>query len=289
MMKIVADENVFIIPLKENNKIVLVSSGFKKELIECLQTYFVSKKKTKCIVYDEEGNITKMDDICFIYLPTDISLDNNFEFKQKTIMNTEFSEFISNNPEYFISIENIRDDMNGLLTDKGFYTLKKILCNGINKDINIEVNDFNISSLLQMLAIGNDSLTESEKTIMLLNLLVYKNRKNVNIIYIDREFNQEINNWIEKQNRNNYFIIDNEVVFSAPNNYDLMILSNKDHLIEHELENDEVKTLVYMNHEIVKANISLQNEKNVELFNQFNDQSSTFFIKTIIDNNQIVL
>lgn len=288
-MKIVSDENVFIIPLKENNKIVLVSSGFKKELIECLQTYFVSKKKTKCIVYDEEGNISKMDEICFIYLPNDISLDNNFEFKQKTIMNTEFSEFISKNPECFISIENIRNDMNGLLTDKGFYTLKKILCNGINKDINIEVNDFNISSLLQMLAIGDDSLTESEKTIMLLNLLIYKNRNNVNIIYIDREFNQEINNWIEKQNKNNYFIIDNEAIFSAPNNYDLMILSNKDHLIEHELENNEVKTLVYMNHEIVKENISLQNEKNVELFNQFNDQSSTFFIKTIIDNNQIVL
>lgn len=288
-MKIVSDENIFIISFKENNKIVLVSSGFKKELIECLQMYFVSKKKSKCIIYDEEGSIKKMDDICFIYLASDISLDNNCEFKQKTIMNTEFSEFISNNPECFISIENIRKNMDNLLTDKGFYMLKKILCKGINKDISFEINDFNINSLLQMLSIDDISLTETEKTIMLLNLLIYENRNSVNIVYVDRNFNQEMNDWIEKQDKNTYFIVDSEAILSAPSNYDLIILSNKDHLIEHELDDDEIKTLVYMNHDIIKANLSLQNEKNVELFNRFNDQSSTFFIKTIINNNCIVL
>lgn len=280
-MKIVSDDDVFIIPLGNNNKIVLVSSEYKDSLIDCLLTYFYSKKKNKCIVYDND-DVVKMDDISFIYIPNDLSFENNFEFKPKSIMNNEIENFISTNPDNFQTIETIRKNLDELITDKGFYKLKKIIGLGIEKEIQIEVNNLNINSLLQMLYIENNYLTPTEQYIMILNLLLYENRNDITIVYIDKYVDEKLLNWINIQNKNIYFILDNEAVFVSPDYFDLIVLSNCDHVIEQELTNSEIKNLIYMNHQIIKANISLQNEKNVEIFKEFQDKNSTFFLKNII-------
>ena len=64
-------------PIDSPIKNILVSSNYKREIIECLQSYFVNKKKTKCIVYDEDNEIIKMDDLSFVYLTSDYLIDNN--------------------------------------------------------------------------------------------------------------------------------------------------------------------------------------------------------------------
>lgn len=283
-MKIVSDDNTFVIPLKQNNKNILVSSNYKREIIECLQSYFVNKKKTKCIVYDEDNEIIKMDDLSFVYLTSDYLIDNNFEFKPKTIMNSEIAEFINNNPECFLSIENLRKDFDNLLTDKGFYMLKRILNVGIKKEITFEVNDFNLNVLLQTISIDNSYLNETEKYIIVLNLLLYENRDRINVVYIDDHINEQLINWINIQKNNTYFLLENANTNNIPEGFNLIILSNNNHVIECELEDYKIKVLSYMNHDIVKANLTLQNEKNIEIYDEFNDQNSTFFIKPIITN-----
>ena len=153
-MKIVTDESTYIIPIIDNKNII-VTNGYKDDLINCMYTYFVSKKKTKCIIYDDDGQTINMNEISFIYIPKDISLDNNLELKAKTIMNNEISEIIKNNPEQFLSIDNIRKDLHELESDKGMIKIRKILSKGLNQMINIEQKEMNVNSLLQMLSITN--------------------------------------------------------------------------------------------------------------------------------------
>ena len=277
-MKIVSDDNTFIIPLSESNRIILVSSNYKQELIDCFYSYFVMKKKTRCVIYDDDNQIINQEDINFIFIPDDTSYENNFNLKTKTIMNIEMAELINNNQDFFLSLEKIRKELLNVSTDKGMFRLRRILSNGLNKTIDFEFKEFNINLFLQFFSIDYSSYSESEKQIILFNILLYVNRNKINIVYLNIDIDETTLKWIEKY-ENTIFIIDNDVVYSAPNGFDMLILSNNNHLITTTESNQNIKLLSYMNHKIVKTNISLQNEKNVELFNSFNDFNSTFFIK----------
>ena len=79
-MKIVCDNSTYLIPFNFSDKILLITQ-YHKEIIECFQSYFVSKKKTKCLIYNDDGEIMNMNDINFIYLSNDVSYDNNFDFR----------------------------------------------------------------------------------------------------------------------------------------------------------------------------------------------------------------
>ena len=63
-MKIIYDEGTFLLP--ESNHInLLVAGTYKKKLIECLDSYLVNKKKTKCIIYDDEGDVLDNKNVSF--------------------------------------------------------------------------------------------------------------------------------------------------------------------------------------------------------------------------------
>lgn len=280
-MKIVSDVGTFVIPMI-SKKTIIVSNNYKDNLIECLNTYFVSKKKSKCLIYDEDGQLIHMDDLNFIHLPDDISLENNLFFKPKTIINNEVTQIIIENPEYFISLNEVRNNMIDAISDKGFIKLSKVMSKGLKNQINIVFDELNISALLQMLAI-EDKYSESEKMLIILNLLIYEYRNITTLVYLDNYLDDFINNWIDECPDNVFFLIDNEAMMNVYDNCDMEILSNTDHLITCDESNDCIKILSYMNHDLIKANMSLQNEKNVNLFNKYYEKDSTFFIKNSKD------
>lgn len=287
-MKIVSDNDIFIIPLK-SKKTLLVTNNYKEKIIDLLKSYFVSKKKSKCIIYDEDGTIINMDDVNFIYLENTISYDNNFNLKQKTILNDELIEIIRNNEREFKTIDDIRNSLFMLKEDKGIKEFEKILSYGLNTNIKISFDNFDLGSLVQMYCIDSEDIDESTMQIVLLNMMLYVNRYKVNVVLLDKNINNETLKWIDMLNDNTYVFIDNENIYGNYDNLDFMILSNKDHLITEENTNDTIKVLSYMNHQFIKDNLTFQNEKNIKILSEYNDSESTFFIKNTYSNFNINL
>lgn len=282
-MKIKTDEQVFILPVEDSIN-VLVDRGFKKDIIESLNLYFNKKKKTKCLVYDEDNNLLKFDEIGFVYLENDNTIDDNLELKPKTEFNNEISSVIEGNPEMFMSLDKIRESLKDILTDKGTYELKRILSYGLKKNIGIEINDFDISKIIQVFAIEYEDLSISEKRIVYLNLLQFINRKKVCVVYIDFEIDEIVIEWIENMIKKGViFIIDNSVLYERINLLidRVIVLSQYDSCVKLELEKEKVKKLLYALNPIVGRNISFQNKEIIELNKEFSDQNVTFSINII--------
>ena len=99
-MKIKSEENVYIIP--DLNGACAISSSYVDDIVQCLFSYFVAKKKNKCAVIDEDGDLMKNDSVSFIYIPKDDDLTPLFNLKNCIILvlfkiakcNIEFSGII---------------------------------------------------------------------------------------------------------------------------------------------------------------------------------------------------
>lgn len=276
-MKIIADENVFIVPL-ENKKTIIVANGYKKELLECLTSYFISKKKNKCVIYDEDEQVINMGDINFLYIPEDLAVDSNLSLKSKTILNNNISEIINENPKLFLSLERLRNELTNMQSDNGFYKLTNILNAGLTNKVSFQFSEFSISNIIQMYEIFSDSISESEKQLVIMNLLLYENKNRINVVFLDRLYDDITEKWINCH-EDTYFIVDNDAIAKANDDYELLILSNHDHLVTGIESNTDIKTLSYMNHDIIRANLELQNQKNIDLYNKYFDINTTFFIK----------
>ena len=68
-MKIKTNEEVFILPDKGLH--LIVGNGFEKTIIECLNSFLNQKKKSKCIIYDQDGDMVDMKQTGFIYVSKD--------------------------------------------------------------------------------------------------------------------------------------------------------------------------------------------------------------------------
>lgn len=278
-IKSTATDNVYLLPLKYQTNI-LVTSDYKKDLIDCLENYFTNKKKNKAIIKDEEDEVITIKEFNFIYIPFEKNIESNFVFKGKTLMNSEVSEIISENQEYFQSIEMIRTGFYELLTDKGLFTLRKILSRGLDNTIDVELENFDITSILQMFSIDTEQLSEPEKYIILYNLLLYTNRSENNIVYIDFPIDDKTLSWINSNtNEKNYFFLDNEsLTLSNIENVPIIKLSNKEFLETVKINQKDIHCLTYIFHSFFSRNLIYQTQKNIELYRLFEDKNSTFLI-----------
>ncbi len=280
-MKIKSDENIYIIPIE--NGICSIASDYLNDMIDCLTSYFVNRKKNKCVIVDAEDDLIKYDDVSFVYIPRDIDLKQIFEFKPKTLINSEFSEFIENNQEMFKSIEMLREQIIELLTDQGMYKLKKIMQQNLNCDLQFMIDDFDISRFLQSISIDAEELSEQKMYMALYNLLFYVNREKYCIAYIDFDVNEEVNDWLAslKENKNILLLIKNESIISRDKEFiDYMLIeSNKDFMEYIEISRRQINDLIYCFHPYVLRNIVYQTEKNQSLVSGFTDKNTTFLIK----------
>ena len=279
-MKIKNNENTYIIP--ELSGACAISSPYIDDIVQSLTSYFVAKKKNKCVVIDEDGDLVKNDDVSFIYLPKSDDLTSLFNLKPKTLINNEIINFISNNQEMFKSIEKLRNDLNEILTDQGMFSIKKIMQKHINENIEFVIDDFDLSRILQLISIENDELTVQKQFMIVYNLLIYLNRKNFCIIYIDFDIDKDTLNWINATKQSNIlFLINSNSFQTLPNDeidY-LLIVSNDDFLENVEVDYSQRKDMLYCFHPYILKNFEFQTEKNKQIIMDFQDKKTSFLIK----------
>ena len=107
-MKIKYEDHTCILPVSTGMHLVYDSSG-ESDFLECLISYFGQKKKTKCIVLDDEDDLIAPKDAELIYF-SNKDMNSIFGFKPKTEFNNELTHFIEDNQEQYTSIERIRSD-----------------------------------------------------------------------------------------------------------------------------------------------------------------------------------
>jgi len=277
-MKIVSDTKIYHLPLGNNHCISIVNNNNLMDIVDCLSMYFINQKRSKCNIYDENGILIKMNDINFIHLHNDVSLESNMSFKTKSILNNELVKIIENNQEMFKSIEGIRTALKELETDSGMFKFSDILGNGLENRINISMKNFSTCDILPRYEIEGDYLNDEIKRLIIVNLCIYLNRDKINIIYFDNDITSITEKWIKCLDKNCYVFINNDSLIKANGEFDLLIPSDKDFIEHHELDKSSILTLSFLNHKYIKDNLCFINQKNIELYNNFIDTNTTFFL-----------
>ena len=280
MMKIVTDEELFNLDIETNN-VYLVSSIYNKKIFDCLNSYFGQKKKNLCNIFDENENAIDNKLYNFVYFPNEGPVESNIYFKQKSILNSEISKIINTNPEEFMSIEKMRNEMYELLTDSGMYKIRKIINKGIKETIDLEINEFDIKILLQMLCLSFENCNDERIYMIIYNLLIYLNRNTLTIIYLDINISDEICEWLNSLKNTNLIILINNDSYSSEkeNDYNLIIVSNCVSCVKYDFDSTLLGLFSYLFKPLVISNIQYQTEKNIKILNYFNDKNTTFLLK----------
>ena len=285
-MKIQSNEHTFMIPVKSGLHL-LYEANNKYELLDCLNSYFGQKKKTKCIVNDEEGELINPKSIEFIYISSKEDLSAIYDFKPKTLVNSELEKFVEENPQMYQSIDNVRKNLIELLTDEGMFKFINILKNGLHINLTINTTNFSVSKILQTLRIDTDNLTNQEQFILLYNLMLYVHREQFCIVYIDFEVDKKTMEWLNKiKSPNSIILVSNECIedYYAELFDSIIILSSNEFVENINVDIEEANLVSYALHPIVLKHPEYQNEKIIDLMRLFEDKTSTFLVEFITDN-----
>lgn len=281
-MIIKTDESKYKIPLKIGINI-LFDNEHSKSIISFIFHYFGNKKKNNCVIFDDNESIIQPKEFTLIYVSKKENVENNYKFKDHTILNTFTSEYILNNPKSFISIDIIRNNISNLLTDSGIYNLRRIMFNNLTRYPEILLNDFSVSKIIEMLQIENNS-DESTMIASLYNLLIYNHQKENLIIYIDFIINDNLTNWLKWLNDLGFYVIINSNSFEKDiklDNIYALIPSKNDELIELELIKNDFNKLLYLLKPFIIKNIKYQKEENIHFLENFTDDFATYSIKIV--------
>lgn len=280
-MKIIHEESVYLIP--EDNKIVVLAGNKQKDIIECFMNQFVKKKRNYCKVFDSENQLIKPTDLNFIYYSYGSDINSNFEFGSKSIFNIEVTNLIQENENDFKSFELIRDGLRNLTTDHGMYKLREILSRNIDCYIDVEMANFDVSKFLPMLDINIDDISLDKQYIMVYNLLLFINRNQFNVIYIDFPITQTVLRWMKSFDQDNVlFLLNNDcMVCDSVQELDkiaMLIVSDKDYIEKYEYDLNQFSNISYIQNPYTMLHKQQQTEKNIRLMEQFEDKNTTFYL-----------
>lgn len=287
-MKIDFYEGVIQIPVDKGVNII-IDDEMRTDLISFFDSYINQKKKTKCSIYDESNQLISMKDVSFIHLTSKDDIEGSLEFRQKTVLNGELSKFMEMNPEMFQSIDLIRSDLKGMLTDSGMYRFIQIAETGLNKHLCINTTNFEISKLITNYSIESDELSETQKRIIILNLLLYLNRSKFNILYLDFDIDDDLIAWIkEVSNGSTLFLISNSSVISSDFTvFEHFVYPNIGTEIEtHTFDAKNKKLFSYLFHPVVRKNMIYQTQKNQEIMTFFEAENTSFLLNFTTENTE---
>ena len=280
-MKIIHEESVYLIP--EDNNIVVLAGAKQKDIIDCFINQFVKKKRNYCKVLDSENQLIKPTELNFIYYPYGSDINSNFEFGTKSIFNIETTNLIQENENDFKSIETIREGLRSLTTDHGMYKLREILTRNIECNVNVEMSNFDMSKLLSMLDINVDDISADKQYIMIYNLLLFINRNQFNVLYIDFPITQTALKWLKSFDQDNVlFLLNNDCMacdtVQELNKIAMLIISNKDYIEKYEYDLNQFNNISYIQNPYTMLHKQQQTEKNIRLMEQFEDKNTTFYL-----------
>lgn len=278
-MKIVKDDDIYILPEKKKINII-VNNENCNNFVECLGQYFTKKKNGYCQIYDENGNKIKNNEIDFIFVPLNV-IDDNMEMKKKSIVNNEIVEYVKENETEFLSIEEMRKSMHELLSDSGTTYITKMLNFGLNEKSKIEVYELNISDIIQMLRINCDNMSETIKMIMIYNLLIQCDKDKAKLVYIEFPVDDRVIDWMRNYNDYNVqFIINSKMINNLKNNIkcSLIYLSKINFLEEYLFKEIEFNDYLYIFNPFVWNNKNRQTKENIAKINQFDNENTTYYL-----------
>ena len=285
-MKIKYEDHTCILPVSTGMHLVYDSSG-ESDFLECLISYFGQKKKTKCIVLDDENDLIAPKDAELIYF-SNKDMNGIYGFKPKTEFNNELTHFIEDNQEQYTSIERIRSDLRELLTDSGMYRFRSILTKGTRMNLQISTSNFEISKVLHNLLIDTDLLTEQEQMIALYNLYNFIYRKLFRIIYIDFDVDDTTMEWLNSiRSEDMLILVDNTCIpISLASEFDSLIYLSYTGCVECvNLSKSQAPQVSYLFHPVVLQNPEYQNDKIYDIYAFFRDFDRTFFIDFTADES----
>lgn len=281
-MKITKENNTYLFP-ERCQKIVLTDHKNSAELVKCFSEYFGRKKKNYCHVYSDDEQPILPNEFEFIYYSGNSNMDSTLNLNSKTVLNQEISKFISENEKEFQSINQIREEINFLLTDSGMFRLRKILEYGLDKHIEMGMNDFNISSILESLFIKEESLDFTEKLLLVYNVLLYISRFKNCIVYLDIPITSVMLKWMDSFIGKPVLFIMNNIITKLSEaqikDVSILKLSNKNYMENYEFDSYEFLSISYVLTPLVEQFIDMQTEKNKKIYHQFNDNETTFFLE----------
>ena len=280
-MKIIHEESVYLIP--EDNNIVVLAGAKQKDIIDCFTNQFVKKKRNYCKVLDFENQTNKPTEHNFIYYPYGSDINSNFEFGTKSIFNIETTNLIQENEKDFKSFELIREGFRNLLTDHGMYKVREILKRNIECNIDLEISDFEVSKFLSMLDINIGEIPVDQQYIMVYNLLLFINRNQFNVVYIDFPITQTVLKWVNSFDQDNIlFLLNNDrMVCDSVRELDkfaMLIVSDKDYIEKYEYDSNQFNDISYIQNPYTMLHKWQQTEKNIRLMEQFEDKNTTFYL-----------
>lgn len=283
-MKILKEDKTYLFP-ERNQKVILVENDESTEFIKCLSEYFGRKKKNYCHVYSDDEQPILPNEFEFIFYSKLSNIEAALNFHNKTILNQEITNFICENEKSFQSIARIREETNQLLSDSGMFRLQKIFEHGLNNHVWMKMNDFNVSSVLEFLTIQEEGLSENEKILIVYNVLLYVSRFKNCIVYLDLPISYEVLHWMDSyKDQSVIFIINNYLLkCSAQNIADVAILklSDKNYMEIYEFNIAEFLSISYVLTPFVQEYIEMQTEKNKNLYSQFMDNETTFYLEFV--------
>lgn len=283
-MKIFKEDKIYLFP-ERKQKVILVENDESTEFIKCLSEYFGRKKKNYCHVYSDDEQPILPNEFEFIFYSKLSNVETALNFHNKTILNQEITNFICENEKSFQSIARIREETNQLLSDSGMFRLQKIFEHGLNDHVWMKMNDFNVSSILEFLTIQEEGLSENEKILIVYNVLLYVSRFKNCIVYLDLPISYEVLHWMDSyKNQSVIFIINNYLLkCSAQNIADAAILklSDKNYMEIYEFNIAEFLSISYVLTPFVQEYIEMQTEKNKNLYSQFMDNETTFYLEFV--------
>lgn len=280
-MKIIHEKSVYLIP--EDNNIVVLAGAKQKDIIDCFINQFVKKKRNYCKVLDSENQSIKPTELNFIYYPYGSDINSNFEFGTKSIFNIETTNLIQENENDFKSLEFIREGLRNLTTDHGMYRLREILTRNIECNINFEMSNFDVSKFLSMLDISLDDVSNGERYVMVYNLLLFINRNQFNVIYIDFPITQTVLKWLKSFDQDNIlFLLNNDYIvcdsIKELEKLSMLIVSDKDYIEKYEYDLNQFNNISYIQNPYTMLHKQQQTEKNIRLMEQFEDKNTTFYL-----------
>lgn len=269
--------------IPEDNNIVVLAGAKQKDIIDCFINQFVKKKRNYCKVLDSENQSIKPTELNFIYYPYGSDINSNFEFGTKSIFNIETTNLIQENENDFKSLEFIREGLRNLTTDHGMYKLREILTRNIECNINFEMSNFDVSKFLSMLDISLDDVSNGERYVMVYNLLLFINRNQFNVIYIDFSITQTVLKWLKSFDQDNIlFLLNNDYIvcdsIKELEKLSMLIVSDKDYIEKYEYDLNQFNNISYIQNPYTMLHKQQQTEKNIRLMEQFEDKNTTFYL-----------
>ena len=289
-MKIKTEDAIYRIPVSSGIYLTYEMNE-KAEILDLMFSYFGQKKKTKCIVLDEDDNLISPTDAEIIYLGK-MDISTEFDFKPKTVMNAELTSFITNNAEMFESIDVIRDGMKELITDRGMYKLNHILTNGTDIILKFDAGNFDASKILQNLRIDVEEMSDLQMRIMLYNLYLFLNRDKYTILYIDHVLDEASIEWLMNiKNPDLLVFVENSFIDACQAGlFDGMVILNNSEMVERlEYQLGYASKISYLFHPVILRNLSFQNKEILNLWNDFSGCKETFLIEFTNEKSAIML